>query len=72
MGASEGAELTDVVLRTGTGQDVTLSEEAVTGLRTRLRGRLVAPSDGDYDMVRAVWNGMIDKRPADRSMRRCC
>jgi FAD/FMN-containing dehydrogenase len=29
-----------------------------------LRGRLVRPADADYDTVRQVWNGMVDKRPA--------
>ena len=29
-----------------------------------LRGRLVRPADPDYDTVRALYNGMIDKRPA--------
>lgn len=28
-----------------------------------LRGRLVRPTDADYDAVRALYNGMIDKRP---------
>src|SRR5690349_3699358 len=28
------------------------------------RGRLVGPADKDYDEVRALYNGMIDKRPA--------
>ena len=30
----------------------------------RLSGTLVCPDDADYDRVRAVHNGMIDKRPA--------
>ena len=34
-----------------------------------LRGRLVRPTDPDYDTVRAVYNGMIDKRP--RLIARC-
>ena len=35
-----------------------------TDLSAGLRGRLVLPADPDYDTVRAVYNGMIDKRPA--------
>lgn len=30
----------------------------------RLRGELVVPDSAAYDEARAVWNGMIDKRPA--------
>lgn len=29
-----------------------------------LRGELVTPADANYDALRAVWNGMIDRRPA--------
>lgn len=29
-----------------------------------LRGRLVQPGDKDYDDIRKLYNGMIDKRPA--------
>jgi FAD/FMN-containing dehydrogenase len=48
----------------GARQDMTLDEDAVSGLASRLRGRLVRPSDADYDETRAVWNGMVDRRPA--------
>ncbi|UYY82714.1 FAD-binding oxidoreductase [Arthrobacter sp. YA7-1] len=37
---------------------------ALDGLRKQLRGQLITPSDPDYDSARAVYNGMIDKRPA--------
>ncbi|HEY8753511.1 MAG TPA: FAD-binding protein, partial [Arthrobacter sp.] len=37
---------------------------ALDGLREQLRGQLVTPEDPDYDDARAVFNGMIDKRPA--------
>jgi hypothetical protein len=29
----------------------------------QLRGRIIQPTDSDYDAARAVYNGMIDKRP---------
>ncbi|MCF6523539.1 FAD-binding oxidoreductase [Streptomyces sp. JJ36] len=30
----------------------------------RLHGRLVQPGDREYERVRTVWNGLIDRRPA--------
>lgn len=33
-------------------------------LRSQFRGRLIEPSDDRYDAARALYNGMIDKRPA--------
>jgi FAD/FMN-containing dehydrogenase len=38
-------------------------------LEQALRGRLIRPSDSDYDAARALYNGMIDKRP--RLIARC-
>jgi hypothetical protein len=38
-------------------------------LQASLRGPVVAPGDADYDAVRALYNGMIDKRP--RLIARC-
>jgi FAD binding domain/Berberine and berberine like len=37
---------------------------ALDTLGARLHGRLLRPEDSDYDTVRAVFNGMIDRRPA--------
>lgn len=48
---------TDTDLRTATGAPY-------DDLAALLRGRLVRPQDSDYDDVRAVYNAMIDKRPA--------
>lgn len=39
------------------------SEDAVERLRESLRGVLLRPGDEDYEAARAVWNGMIDRRP---------
>jgi FAD/FMN-containing dehydrogenase len=38
-------------------------------LEPTLRGRLIHPGDSDYDSARALYNGMIDKRP--RLIARC-
>jgi hypothetical protein len=36
----------------------------VEGLATAVKGRVVQAADADYDESRALYNGMIDKRPA--------
>jgi FAD/FMN-containing dehydrogenase len=40
------------------------AEEAVARLRPHFAGPLVRPGDDAYDRVRAVWNGMYDRRPS--------
>jgi FAD/FMN-containing dehydrogenase len=40
------------------------AEDVVVTLRSRLEGDVVGPDDEEYGAARAVWNGMIDKRPA--------
>jgi FAD/FMN-containing dehydrogenase len=46
-----------------------MTDQAITTFRQNLRGRLVQPTDADYDTVRALYNGMIDKKP--RLIARC-
>src|SRR6266404_8971040 len=40
-----------------------LSESAISELQAKLRGRIIEPTDKDYDDARKVYNAMIDKRP---------
>ncbi len=41
-----------------------VDDGAMDGLGEELRGELLRPGDPNYDERRAVWNGMIDRRPA--------
>jgi FAD/FMN-containing dehydrogenase len=46
-----------------------MTDELGASFQQSLRGRVITPSDADYDSVRALYNGMIDKRP--RLIARC-
>ncbi len=50
--------------KTRDGREIDLTQEALDGLKTRLRGPVFASGDGRYDESRTLWNAMIDKRPA--------
>ena len=41
-----------------------LDRNIIDSFRTRLRGPLLLPGDPVYDEGRAIWNAMIDRRPA--------
>ena len=41
-----------------------LQQAQIDQFRERFQGDIVLPDDADYDEVRAIWNGMIDRRPA--------
>ncbi len=40
------------------------STQEIESFRSRLRGQLICEEDPGYHETRAVWNGMIDRRPA--------
>src|SRR5574341_457101 len=46
-----------------------MTDQSVTTLQQSLRGRVIGRNDADYDAARALYNGMIDKRP--RLIARC-
>jgi FAD/FMN-containing dehydrogenase len=41
-----------------------LRDEDVLSLQRSLDGELIRPGDAEYEAVRKVWNGMIDRHPA--------
>src|SRR5215204_1453603 len=53
----------------GTRLEASMTEQAIATFQQNLRGRLIQPSDTDYDAARALYNGMIDRRP--RLIARC-
>ena len=40
-----------------------IGTDSIAALREQLRGKIIMPSDSDYEDTRKVYNGMIDKRP---------
>lgn len=54
----------DLPAITSTGVETTLEGAAVAELADSMRGQLLLAGDDGYDHARAIWNGMIDKRPA--------
>lgn len=59
---AEQTERTDQTSTTTHSQP--FSEGAVQDLTERSRGEVLVPETNGYDEARAVWNGMIDRRPA--------
>lgn len=56
--------MTDIRIRTIEGEERALGRSDLDALANALQGPVVTPDDDDYDEVRAIWNAMIDRRPA--------
>jgi FAD/FMN-containing dehydrogenase len=54
----------DISAVTRTGAETTVSKAALKELQHGLRGPLIMPGNSEYEAVRKVWNGMIDRHPA--------
>ncbi len=54
----------DTHLRTLSGDTVVLGENEIGALRGAVRGSVLLADEPGYDTARAIWNGMIDRRPA--------
>jgi FAD/FMN-containing dehydrogenase len=46
------------------GTEVALDPEATQAFAEGVRGPILRPGDSGYDEARAIWNGLIDRRPA--------
>jgi FAD/FMN-containing dehydrogenase len=53
-----------VGLKTLDGNQRSIPDGELDGLRSGLRGALFLPGDPGYDGARVIWNAMIDRRPA--------
>jgi FAD/FMN-containing dehydrogenase len=60
----KGSTMRDVQISTVEGREVSLTPAVVDAYRANLLGTLLKGGDAGYDEARALWNGMIDRRPA--------
>ncbi|HET9430847.1 MAG TPA: FAD-binding protein, partial [Chitinophagaceae bacterium] len=54
--------MASTTLEKGTGLSQ-VDQPALKAFKSSIKGRVITPEDPDYDTVRKVYNGMIDKRP---------
>jgi hypothetical protein len=62
--AIAAANVADLPAVTSKGAQTTLEGAAVRELSDSMRGDLLMSGEHGYDHARAVWNGMIDRKPA--------
>jgi FAD/FMN-containing dehydrogenase len=56
--------MNDMTLTNLQAEKTAVSAAAIEALAAQQRGRVLDASDPSYDAARAIWNGMIDRRPA--------
>ncbi|ELZ82254.1 FAD linked oxidase [Haloferax larsenii JCM 13917] len=61
---SNGGTATQTTIATRGGSKTTIPEEAVDAFDERVQGRLLVPTDPEFEAATRLWNGMIEKSPA--------
>jgi FAD/FMN-containing dehydrogenase len=61
---AKGEIVAELQVVTLAGADSTLEEVVVERFGAKLRGELLRSGDTEYEEARALWNGVIDRRPA--------
>src|SRR4029450_12364539 len=56
--------MANIAAVTADGTGINLGTADVDGLRSALRGELIASDPAGYETARRVWNGNVDRRPA--------
>jgi FAD/FMN-containing dehydrogenase len=62
--SEKGEIVAELQVVTLAGADSTLDEVVVERFGSKLRGALLRSGDTEYEEARALWNGVIDRRPA--------
>lgn len=50
--------------KTFEGKLTSIDQASLDNLKKAIHGKIITPEDGTYDTARAIWNAMIDRRPA--------
>lgn len=54
----------NTTIKTLDGKDTALASEIIDGFSSQLTGTIIRATDPGYNEARAIWNAMIDRRPA--------
>lgn len=56
--------MAEIRAKTIEGRIVSIAWDSLEALKSQIHGQVITPQDKEYDSARAIWNSMIDRRPA--------